>query len=87
MSINREPPNGKVSATIQLTCGKDGNYHHFKKMMAVELQKILGDVANVMKTDKAHEIPAVSPADYTRQENHCTLKLRGSFALTVRRTG
>ena len=65
MSINREPPNGKVSATIQLTCGKDGNYHHFKKMMAVELQKILGDVANVMKTDKAHEIPAVSPADYT----------------------
>jgi len=65
MSINREPPNGKVSATIHLTCGKDGNYHHFKKMMAVELQKILGDVANVMKTDKAHEIPAVSPADYT----------------------
>ena len=49
MSINREQPNGKVSATIQLTCGKDGYYHHFKKVMAVELQKILGDVANVMK--------------------------------------
>ena len=66
MSLNnRELSNGKVIASMLLTSGKDGNFHHWRKTTVVELQKVLGDVANVMKTDKATVIPPVVEADYT----------------------
>ena len=56
--------NGKVTALL-LTSGKESNFHHWRKTNVVELQKVLGDVANVMKTDKATVIPPVVEADYT----------------------
>jgi len=56
--------NGKVTALL-LTSGKESNFHHGRKTNVVELQKVLGDVANVMKTDKATVIPPVVEADYT----------------------
>ena len=66
MSLNnKELSNGKVIASMLLTSGKDGNFHHWRKTTVVELQKVLGDVANVMKTDKATVIPPVVEADYT----------------------
>ena len=57
--------NGKVTASLLLTSGKESNFHHWRKTNVVELQKVLGDVANVMKTDKATVIPPVVAADYT----------------------
>ena len=48
--------NGKVTALL-LTSDKESNFHHWRKTNVVELQKVLGDVANVMKTDG----PAVDP--------------------------
>ena len=56
--------NGKVTASLLLTTGKESNFHHWRKTNVVELQKVLGDVANVMKMDKATGIPPVVAADY-----------------------
>ena len=57
--------NGKVTASLLLTSGKESNFHHWRKTNVVDFQKVLGDVANVMKTDKATVIPPVVAADYT----------------------
>ena len=62
-----------LEAPIFLTPGKNGingNFYKWSKATNVKMQEKFGRIANVMKTDKPHEIPPLVASDYTPDGDH-----------------
>ena len=57
-------------APLVLTAGKNSNLHKWTKSTFLRMQEKFGRIANVMKTDKPHEIPPLEPSDYTPHGDH-----------------
>ena len=57
-------------APLVLTAGKNSNLPKWTKSTFLRMQEKFGRIANVMKTDKPHEIPPLEPSDYTPPGDH-----------------
>jgi len=57
-------------APLVLTAGKNSNLPKWTKSTFLRMQEKFGRIANVMKTDKPHEIPPLEPSDYTPHGDH-----------------
>lgn len=57
-------------APMILTAGKNSNVHKWSKSTFLKMQEKFGRIANVMKTDKPHEMPPLDPSDYTPPGDH-----------------
>ncbi len=57
-------------APLVLTAGKNSNLPKWTKLTFLRMQEKFGRIANVMKTDKPHEIPPLEPSDYTPPGDH-----------------
>ena len=73
MSVKSGFSTAEAMVIVYLKCGKDNNYHNWRKVNAEKCIEKFGSIATVMKTQIAYVVPPIHVEDYNPEGDETTL--------------